>query len=107
MSRKKREFNLFERGEDKKDESQRVSDISYIDEVVDENSTPEKESDAKRIESEKDYVRHTFIINPNDLVKLKSIVHDVKSTGRYKYSQKEALHDAISLLREKINNSLS
>ena len=107
MSRKKREFNIVDRGEEKYKEPQRVSDINYLDEVVENESNNEIQPQSKRFETEKDYVRHTFIINPNDLLQLKSIVHDIKSTGRYKYSQKEALHEAIELLRQRVDQSLN
>lgn len=95
MARKKRDFNLFDDAQ-KEEVKKRKSDITYLDEI-----DHKEESGNEREESKKDYVRHTFIIHPDDLNMLKEIVHTIKSTGHYTYTQKEALHEAISLLKEK------
>ncbi len=49
-----------------------------------------------------DYIRHTVMFFPEDLEFLKNVVYAEKRKGNINYSQKEALHEAIELLR-KIN----
>ena len=46
------------------------------------------------------YVRHTVMFMPEDLEFLKNMVYSEKLRGNITYSQKEALHEAIGLLRE-------
>jgi len=86
--RSKREFNLFD---DPTGEEKRNSDMGYLESMDNAvNNTKDK--------PKKDYVRRTFIIHPNDLKILQQVVHKVKSTGQYTYTQKEGLHEAIALL---------
>lgn len=97
MVRKKREFNIFH-GPQKEETKGRNSDTSYL-ETIGQSKAEERTFS----ESKKNYIRHTFVIHPQDLRVLQEVVHIVKSTGRYTYTQKEALHDAIVLLRASIN----
>lgn len=53
-----------------------------------------------------DYIRHTVMFFPEDLEFLKNLVYAEKRKGNVNYSQKEALHDAIELLR-KMNENIS
>lgn len=96
MARKKRDFNLFDDAK-KEEAKKRQSDITYLEEIEGKEERGEELAEPK-----KNYVRHTFIIHPDDLNMLKEIVHTIKSTGHYTYTQKEALHEAISLLKEKV-----
>ncbi len=44
-------------------------------------------------------VRKTFMIQTSDVDDLLDIVHTVKSNGNYTYTQREALSEAIGLLK--------
>lgn len=103
---KRKDINIFDRS--KKIGGQgRVSDMDYLDAFEKENTTSKKEEEkpkpvrsvTKKVK-EKEWVRHTFIIKPENVEELKDIVHTVKSSGEYQYSQKQALDDAIKLLKE-------
>ncbi len=58
--------------------------------------------DAPSVVAPPDYIRHTVMFFPEDLEFLKNVVYAEKRKGNINYSQKEALHEAIELLR-KIN----
>ena len=116
MTRKRRDFNLFNAPENmppKKDKSQqpRVSDIEYIEAFDTSASSALAHTQNIRTRAtpkpvapptHKNYARHTFIIRPEDLIALQKVVHTIKSTGNYTYTQKEALHDAIQLLTKRV-----
>ncbi len=90
MTRKKREFNIFEKDNTKETISK--SNVDYIE-----------ESQSTNNKKESSYIRHTFIIDPADLKILQSVVHKIKSSGNYEYTQKLALKEAIELLNKKHN----
>lgn len=46
-------------------------------------------------------VRQTFIIGPYYLDKIKDLVYTKRRAGKFEYSQKDALHDALDLLFSK------
>ncbi|UZS00125.1 hypothetical protein [Chondrinema litorale] len=112
---KRKDINIFDQSRKVK-ETKRVSDMDYLDafeeppvrkkeEVVEpklQESAPEETFESKKKErgkKDKEWVRYTFIIKPENLEELKDIVHTIKSTGDYQYSQKQALDDAIKLLK--------
>ena len=102
---KRKDINIFDRSKKLK-ESGRVSDMDYLDafEQDDSSSKKEEKKPEERVGSKtkkpKEWVRHTFIIKPENIEELKDIVHTIKSTGDYQYSQKQALDDAIKLLKQ-------
>ncbi len=107
--RKRRDFNLFESDEKAAEPTKRLSDRDYLSAVeqplattpprASRNETPVAQPE------EKDYTRHTFIIRPADLAALQAIVHQVKRTGHYTYSQKTALGEAIALLKKHVDRT--
>ena len=60
----------------------------------------ERVVDTPSVNAQPDYVRHTVMFFPEDLEFLKNIVYAEKRKGNINYSQKEALHEAIELLRK-------
>jgi hypothetical protein len=60
----------------------------------------ERVVDTPLVNAPPDYVRHTVMFFPEDLEFLKNIVYAEKRKGNINYSQKEALHEAIELLRK-------
>jgi len=103
---KRKDINIFDRSK-KIGGKGRVSDIDYLDAFEQGNDSAEKEEVktsptriVKKKGKQKEWVRHTFIIKPENIEELKDIVHTVKSSGEYQYSQKQALDDAIKLLKE-------
>lgn len=103
---KRKDINIFDRSK-KIAGKGRVSDIDYLDAFEQENTSAQKEAEKQRPvrtvtrkAKQKEWVRHTFIIKPENIEELKDIVHTVKSSGEYQYSQKQALDDAIKLLKE-------
>jgi hypothetical protein len=56
-------------------------------------------TDEPIVEKPVNYVRHTVMFLPEDLEFLKNMVYSEKLRGNVNYSQKEALHEAIELLR--------
>ncbi|MEM1137277.1 MAG: hypothetical protein AAGI07_15670 [Bacteroidota bacterium] len=111
---KRKDINIFDKGR-KVANSGRVSDMDYLD-AFEENlpgrdikkveSKPDVARSSSNVKKNKEWVRHTFIIKPENLEDLKDIVHTVKSTGEYQYSQKQALDDAIKLLKMKIEKTV-
>ena len=49
----------------------------------------------------KEFIRKTFVVHPDDLKILDDIVHQEKSSGNYNYTYKEAIGQAIHLLKKK------
>ena len=58
-------------------------------------------SPAKAQPPAKEYVRKTFVVSTEDVKLLDEIVHKEKSSGNYMYTYKEALGEAIHLLKKK------
>ncbi len=108
---KRKDINIFDRSKKLK-ESGRVSDMDYLDAFEQKPTDREKEKTTSpnnaepKKKKQKEWVRHTFIIKPENIEELKDIVHTVKSTGNYQYSQKKALDDAIKLLKEATKKKL-
>lgn len=108
---KRKDINIFDRSK-KIAEKSRVSDMDYLDAFEQDNTSTEKEEKRAPIRpvnkkvKKKEWVRHTFIIKPENVEELKDIVHTVKSSGEYQYSQKQALDDAIKLLKEATRKKL-
>lgn len=118
MARKN--FNIFEQSKKITEQKAKVSDIDYLDnfdeekdgkksdnqEVEDKknasNNRTEKRVKAKKEVKKVAWVRQSIIADPEKMKLLKDIVHTVKSTGRYTYSQKDALSEAIELLKKKV-----
>ena len=109
---KRKDINIFDRSK-KIGGKARVSDMDYLDAFEKGNVSVEKEAAktnpprtvTKKVKP-KEWVRHTFIIKPENIEELKDIVHTVKSSGEYQYSQKQALDDAIKLLKEATQKKL-
>lgn len=87
MARKPREFKVFDNSAEEKS-----TNMDYLEDA--EQSEVNKQKPLPK----RSYVKHTFILYPEDLKALRKIVHITKSAGRYTYTQKEALHEAIQLL---------
>ncbi|WP_020531859.1 hypothetical protein [Flexithrix dorotheae] len=117
MARKN--FNIFEQSKKIAEQKTKVSDIDYLDnfeteegkesdnQIVNDSKKEaslkvEKKTKAKKETKKVAWVRQSIIADPDKMQLLKDIVHTVKSTGRYTYSQKEALSEAIELLKKKV-----
>ncbi len=107
MARKRKDINLFEKSREIQ-KTGRLSDKDYLDMLEENSSAPRKEPESTPESTlapgakKEQWVRHTFVITPENLQALRDIVHTIKSTGNYQYSQKQALDEAINLLKAKV-----
>lgn len=117
MPRKRGNTNIFKQSKQIQ-ETGRLSDMDYLDNFEQLDEPEPKEEKKEAVESrpaakkptkkppKQKWTRTTFIVSPESLEDLKDIVHTVKSTGNYQYSQKQALHEAIKLLKAKVGKEV-
>jgi hypothetical protein len=65
------------------------------------SKSSEKQSEiTQSLEKKVKYIRHTVLFDPQDLEFIKDFVYYKRINGEVEYTQKEALEEAIKLLRE-------
>ena len=89
----------------------RVSDIDPLDDLLPGDKPAEQPGPEPRILDKSpaiqepgkvEWVRKSNVWHPDTLKEFQDIIHTVKSSGQYGYSQKDALTDAVDLLKKKV-----
>ena len=106
---KKKKVNLFANRPEEDDT--RVSDKSYLDDFIPKEESksvvaPKLEPKVKNVkevgEEEPKIKRATMVVWEEDIQTFRDIIHTIKRSGDYQYTQKDAFHQAIELLKGKV-----
>ena len=109
----KKKVNLF-KSREQKDENERLSDKSYLDDFIPEEKKIEKTTVASKEEIKTkpkrevgeeikpEIKRATIVVLEESLAEFRNIIHTIKKSGDYEYTQKDAFARAIELLRSEV-----
>lgn len=105
----KKKLNLFAQ-HNKKEGEERLSDKSYLDDFIPEVEKPveKKKTPVKPLKEAEvgeklgEIKRATIVVWENDLAEFRNIIHTIKRSGEYQYTQKEAFARAIELLKAEV-----
>jgi len=107
----KKKVNLFAK-HTKGDDEVRLSDKSYLDDYIPPVEEKKEATIKKNIKSvvpiekveEKSPAikRATIVVWDEDLTEFRNMIHTIKKSGNYQYTQKDAFARAVQLLKEEV-----
>lgn len=105
----KKKVNLFAKHSETS-EDKRLSDKPYLDDFISPVKEPTKKEPVadKPVEEEEvgekqpEIKRATIVVWENDLAEFRNIIHTIKRSGNYQYTQKDAFARAIELLKKEV-----
>ena len=102
----KKKVNLFAKHTDSTDKT-RLSDKSYLDDFIPEIEKPviEQKKEREPVEvggKQTEIKRATIVVWKDDLADFRDMIHTIKCSGNYQYTQKDAFARAIELLKTEI-----